>query len=291
MLRSLVAVLVGMGGLLTGCVPAPVRVMSYNIRYANPDDGANRWELRREAVVERIKAFEPDMLGVQEALYEQVEFLRQNLPGYATIGVGRDDGNKAGEFGPILYRKRTFQLDGYGYFWLSNTPDRPGSVGWDAALPRMVTWVRLRFRRNPVVRVTVLNTHLDHRGERARLESARIIRRWAEANGGKPLIVMGDFNADPDSEVHRILTEPTGNLGELRDAYAWLGLSEAEGGTFNDFGASATGPRIDWILFSRRFEPVAAGIDRTLTGDRPPSDHFPVTAVLRLVPITPTGAM
>src|SRR5690606_15854253 len=116
---------------------------------------------------------------------------------------------------------RTFTLVGHGHLWLSEHPERPGSIGWDAALPRMATWVKLQFRRNPYLHVTVFNTHFDHVGERARVESAELLRRWVETLGGTPVIVMGDFNLPPGSPGYRALTEDRGNLAELRDAYAW----------------------------------------------------------------------
>ena len=167
--------------------------------------------------------------------------------------------------------------------WLSKTPAKAGSVGWDAALPRLITWARLEFKSNPLVQVTVLNTHFDHKGKVAREKSAEEVRLYAEALGGKRVVVTGDFNARPGSRVHEILTEDRGNLHELRDTWYYLHGSKG-GGTYNGFTSKTDGPRIDWILVNRRFDIEAAEIDHAMPNGQPPSDHFPVTAILKLLP-------
>ena len=282
-------------GTLLSCVgctmPAPVRVMSFNIRYGTAQDGDNAWSARRQAVFETIRANDPDVIGLQEVLEFQARELREALPEYEFIGVGRDDGADQGEFVPIMFRKKLLQLVDCGYLWLSEQTDRPGVKSWDAACPRMLTWVRLGFKRNPLNSIYVVNTHFDHVGERARLESARIIRRMTDALGGKPVIVLGDFNCGPGSPPYKVLTEDRGNLAELHDAHVALGLAETDAGTFNAFRGRLTGPRIDCILFNRRLEALQSAIDRRRFNGRYPSDHFPVTATLRLLPVTNTGAM
>lgn len=275
-----------------GCaMPAPVRVMSFNIRYGTAEDGEDHWDARRELVFQTIRANEPDVVGLQEVLAFQAHELREALPDYEFIGVGRDDGRNQGEFVPIMFRRKVFQLVDCGHLWLSEETDRPGLKGWDAACPRMLTWVRLGFKRNPLNSTYVINTHFDHVAQRARLESARIVRQMTDALGGKPVIVMGDFNCAPGSPPHEVLTEDRGNLAELKDSYAELRHPEVNAGTFNAFRGDCTGARIDWILFNRRFEVLQAGIDRRHFDGRYPSDHFPVTATLRLCPATDTGAM
>lgn len=270
-----------------GCaLPEPVRVMSFNIRYGTADDGVNRWSARRPLVIELIREYEPDILGLQEVEHFQAVQICDALPEYEFVGAGRDDGDRRGEFAPILYRRAIFQGVRGGHFWLSQSPGVPGSVGWDAALPRIATWVRLRFNSQPMAKIHVINTHLDHRGERARVESARLLRNTAESLGGTPLIVMGDFNCEPGSPPYQILTEARGNLSELRDAYAAVG-DAAAGGTYHAFTGRSMRGRIDWILHSRRFEPLHTGILQTPARDGVyPSDHYPVTATLRLAPVT-----
>jgi endonuclease/exonuclease/phosphatase family metal-dependent hydrolase len=273
--------IVATGSLLTlGCnQPAQLRVMSFNIRYAAADDGPNGWTYRRSLAFETIRAQAPDILGLQEPLAGQVAEFRAALPEYGFVGVGRVDGVEAGEFVPIFYRHDRFTLLEKGHFWLSDQPDRPGSVGWDAALTRMATWVRLRLNGASGGELQVVNTHFDHQGERARLESARQLRRFVESLGDRPVIVIGDFNCDPMTEPYRALTEVRENRIVLRDAFA----APAEtGGTYHAFTGRPEGGRIDWILCGPRFDCVAAAVDRRAFDGRYPSDHFPVVATLRL---------
>lgn len=269
-----------------GCTtPGPLRVMTFNVRYATADDGVDAWEHRRELVVETIRRHAPDVLGLQEPLVSQVKELRSALREYAVVGVGRDDGRERGEFVPIFYRRERFTLVEQGHFWLSPEHDQPGSVGWDAALPRLATWVRLRFNDAPLQKLWVINVHFDHEGEQARVESARMIRRVIDAAGGTPMIVLGDFNCPPDAAPHRILTAERGDLTELRDACERLRPAE-RAGTYHAFSGEPRGEQIDWILYNRFFKVVEATIDRSSRGARYPSDHFPVVATLRFAPDT-----
>lgn len=260
--------------------------MSFNIRNSAANDGPNAWTQRRALVVERIQATAPDILALQEALPDQVAELQVALKDYDFIAIGREDGATGGESVPIFFLRKRFALRDAGHFWLSDRPEQPGSKGWDAACPRIVTWVRLAFKESPWTELQVVNVHLDHEGERARIESARLLRKLAEAHGGQPLIVLGDFNCPPGSEPYRILTEDRSNLAELRDAhtlYSSSPLGEWWNGTYHAFEGRPRGGRIDWILHNRRFEPLEADIDHSADEGRFPSDHFPVTATLRLV--------
>lgn len=262
-----------------------VRVMSYNIRYGTAQDGENHWDKRKEFLVETIRSFDPDLLGTQETLGFQRDFLAGKLAGYEVLGVGRDDGGATGEMTALYFKRERFEkLDG-GHFWLSETPDKPGSKSWDTALTRMATWVKLRDRRQPNAKpIAFFNTHLDHRGRQARLESARLLRRRvAELAGQCRVIVTGDFNAGEDSPPYHALFGAEGNQASpLRDAYCFVHPVRAAGeGTFSNFKAGAAGgPRIDWIGISAEWQALEATIDRTERGGRTPSDHFAVTAVL-----------
>jgi endonuclease/exonuclease/phosphatase family metal-dependent hydrolase len=280
-------------GLLCHAAPRPtfgqaadVRVMSFNIRYGTANDGDNNWEKRKRFLVDTIKAFDPDLLGTQETLGFQRDYLAASLPGYGTLGVGRDDGKEKGEMMALYFKRSRFEkLDG-GHFWLSETPEQPGSKSWDSALPRMVTWVKLRDRLQPSAKpVLFFNTHFDHRGAKARAESALLLRRRVtEQAESCSLIVTGDFNTDEGSEPYRQLFDPdNGERSPLGDTYriAYPGRATNEG-TFSGFKADATsGPRIDWIGVSRDWQVMKAAIDHTAREGRTPSDHFPVTAVLR----------
>lgn len=271
--------------LLTGCHAGgpPLRVMSFNIRYDNPGDGPNRWEERRDLVVDVIRHADPDLLGTQEVLAHQAEFLREQLPGYEYFGAGRDDGELKGEMSAIFYRADRFErLDG-GHFWLSETPDVPGSKSWDAALPRMVTWLKLRDSRDGA-ELFFLNTHFDHRGEQARALSAMLLRRRAlEQSDGAPLIITGDFNASAEGLISALLRVGETGGRPLLDTYRAQEPEREPGeGTFNGFTGDTSSARIDWIVVSEEFDVREASIIRTTRDGRWPSDHFPVTAVVRM---------
>lgn len=264
----------------------PVRVMSFNIRYGTAADGENHWLKRRDFLIETIAAFEPDLLGTQETLADQRDFLAQKLEGYQVWAAGRDDGRDMGEMAALYYREKRFEKLAGGHFWLSDTPEKPGSKGWDAALPRIATWVKLRDRSDPTgPPVLFLNTHLDHRGKKARYESARLIQaKLAELGQGCRIVVTGDFNAAEGSEPYTALFAPTeGKPSPLIDTFRVQHPNRGKNeGTFSGFKATATtGERIDWIACSRDWQVRLAGIDHTARDGRTPSDHFPVTAVLR----------
>ena len=286
--RRVVALLMACASTLTarGEEDAPaIRVMSFNIRYGTAADGENHWNRRQEFLVETIRAFDPDLLGTQETLGFQRDYLRERLPGYAVIGVGRNDGREDGEMMALYYREERFEEVEQGHFWLSETPEVIGSKSWDSSLPRMVTWVRLRDRRQPDASpITFFNTHFDHMGGTARLESARLLRkRIAAAAQSGAVIVTGDFNAGEPSPPYEALFGPLGDdPSPVVDAYraAHPERSRTEG-TFSGFvEGSTSGPRIDWIGVTRDWTVQQAAIDRTARDGRTPSDHFPVTATV-----------
>ena len=264
----------------------PVRVMSFNIRYGTANDGVNHWNQRREFLRDTIRAFDPDLLGTQETLGFQRDWLSEQLPGYGVLGVGRDDGKEAGEMMALYYREARFEKLAGGHFWLSETPDKVGSKSWDSSLPRMVTWVRLKDRQSPQARpILFFNTHFDHRGTEARARSAALIRRQLLTLGkNDSLIVTGDFNDGDGGEPHRQLfadlegtSSPVVDTWRIRNPQ--VGQNE---GTFTEFLEKNTGgPRIDWIAASRDWQVESASIDRTARDGRTPSDHFPVTATLQ----------
>jgi endonuclease/exonuclease/phosphatase family metal-dependent hydrolase len=263
-----------------------VRVMSVNIRYGTAGDGDNHWERRREFLVETIRAFDPDLLGTQETLAFQRDYLAEQLSEYDVLGAGRDDGREEGEMMALFYRRDRFEkLDG-GHFWLSETPDAIGTRSWGSSLPRMVTWVKLRDRRMEAASpILFLNTHFDHRGATARHESAKLLRRQIATLGpGCAVIVTGDFNAGEGSPPYTALFDSAADPSSvLVDTYrAAHPVRGADEGTFSGFRADATrGARIDWIGISRNWRVISGDIDRTAREGRTPSDHFPVTALLR----------
>jgi endonuclease/exonuclease/phosphatase family metal-dependent hydrolase len=262
---------------------APLRVMSFNLRLDVASDGANAWPHRRDRVAALVRFHAPDAVGVQEALASMLADLDARLPGFARVGVGRADGREGGEFSAILYRTDRLELLDSGTFWLSPTPEVPGSKGWDAAIERVATWARFRDRRTGC-RLVHLNTHFDHIGERARQESARLIRRrLAALSAGDPVIVTGDLNADPRSAPYRIFTRDTipGAIPPLADAFAASrDGSYGPTSTWNGFEAIEPERRIDYVLVSPSITVLAHGILSDQWDGRFPSDHLPVLAAV-----------
>jgi endonuclease/exonuclease/phosphatase family metal-dependent hydrolase len=261
----------------------PLRVMTFNLRLDVASDGPNAWPHRRDRVAALIRFHGADVVGVQEALAHMLTDLDGRLPGFARIGVGRADGRAGGEFSAILYRADRVELIDSGTFWLSPTPDVPGSKGWDTAIERVATWGRFRDRRTGC-RYVHLNTHFDHIGEQARQESARLIRRrLADLSAGLPVIVTGDLNAEPTSAPYRVFTRDTiaGAIPPLRDA-----LTVSKDGHYGPtsswtaFKEIEPGRRIDYVLVSQPITVLAHGILTDRWDDRFPSDHLPVVAVL-----------
>ena len=263
---------------------APLRVMTFNIRYDTPNDGPNAWPHRRDWVALLIRFHEADAAGVQEALIHQLRELDARLRGFARVGVGRADGREGGEFSAIFYRTDRLDLLDNGTFWLSPTPEVPGSKGWDTAIERIATWARFRDRATGCELVH-LNTHFDHIGEQARQESARLIRRrLATLANGLPVIVTGDLNADPASAPYRILTRDTitGAILPLRDAFSASRIGHyGPTSTWTAFRAIEPGRRIDYVLVSDDVTVLTHGILPDSWDGRFPSDHLPVVASVR----------
>jgi endonuclease/exonuclease/phosphatase family metal-dependent hydrolase len=260
-------------------------VVSFNIRFGTAADGVNHWDKRREFLIESIKKLNPDLLGTQETLGFQRDYLAEQLADYDHLGVGRDDGKEAGEMMALYYRRARFEKLDSGHFWLSESPDIVGSKSWDSSLPRMVTWVKLRDRNQPdLPSILFFNTHFDHRGQTARLESAKLIRRKIIELGKDCRVVLtGDFNADQQSPPYEALfgsvdSQPSPVIDTYRSIHP---ERQANEGTFSSFKASeTTGARIDWIGVSRDWKIQSAEIDRTSRDGRTPSDHFAVMAKL-----------
>jgi endonuclease/exonuclease/phosphatase family metal-dependent hydrolase len=259
-----------------------LRVMSFNVRCGNAADSENRWENRRDLMVETIRRFDPDLLGTQETLQFQAEFLSAQLPAYTRVGRGRDDGHDKGEQVTIFYRTDRFDELATGHFWLSRRPEQPGSRSWDSAITRMVTWAKLRDRKNDGTFLW-LNTHWDHVGVLARYESAQLMRRWlAEHARNVPVIITGDFNCDEDALPYRLLLGEDGSEPKFTDTYRRVHPQrQPDEASFHAFSGRPEGSRIDWILCSPPFVPMEATIGRAVKNARYPSDHFPVTAILR----------
>ncbi|MEZ6143086.1 MAG: endonuclease/exonuclease/phosphatase family protein [Zavarzinella sp.] len=264
-----------------------VRVMSYNIRYGTARDGANAWDKRKDFLLATIQEHDVDLLGTQETLGFQRDFLAKGLPEFTTVGVGREDGKEKGEMTAVFFRTARFELLDSGHFWLSETPEVAGSKSWDSSLPRMVTWVKLRDRSKLVTEpILFMNTHFDHIGKVARKESSVLVRRkLLELGKDCRLILTGDFNSAENSEPYQALFSAQNDVtSPVQDSYRIYQpkVLPNEGTSTSTFEVKkSTGARIDWIACSPTWEVRAAWIDRTHRNGSTPSDHFAVLAVLR----------
>lgn len=288
MLRILIPLMLFAGSWLIGAASnAPLKVMSFNIRYGTANDGPNSWAYRKDLVALAIQVEDPDLLGVQECLKSQADFLEALLPTHGFHGVGRDDGQQGGEYAALLYRKDRFRKVESGHFWLSETPEIVGSRSWDAALHRMASWIILEDKRAGDRPFVYLNTHWDHVGRQARLESAKLIRRWLLSKtdaSGMPIIVSGDFNAgESDPPYPALVLGDDSDKKPFLDAYRVVNPERTDKeGTFGAWRGTRDGRRIDWILHSQAFTALDGRISYFNESGRYPSDHFPVIAVLRL---------
>ncbi len=252
--------------------------MTLNVRFASRDDGANLWEKRRDQLVAAIREKSPDLLGTQELLHLQGEFIAARLPEYTWFGLGRR-GDRTDEHMGVFFRKDRLRALETGNFWLSETPEAAGSSSWNMSLPRMVTWGLFEFA-DTGRRLYFFNTHFPHRGTEdaaARLACARVLaERLARLPKDVPVILTGDFNTDAGTEPYRLLTST------LTDAWTAAERRTGPEKTFHGFRGVPSLGRIDWVLYRGPFRALAAEtIDRN-EGGRYPSDHFPIWVRLEL---------
>lgn len=243
-----------------------VRVASFNLRSSRGRDGPNRWRRRRAAALAAIRGFGADIVGLQEVRPDQLRHLQRAFPGAPVVGAGRDrDGG--GEHASVLVAPAGWTVESSETRWLSPEPSRPGSRGWDAAITRVATLVRLDCGRS---RLGVVNTHFDHAGGQARERSAELIAAWLDQESDRRWIVLGDLNAEPGSRPLQVLAAAGYTDVLPRDA----------GGTEHAFTGATDRSRIDYVLTGPGVEVRAAWIDHTCPGGRLPSDHWPVVADL-----------
>ena len=277
-------------------------VGSYNIRNSNSGDtkNGNGWERRCPVICDQVEWVGFDVFGLQEVKHNQLEDMLAGLPDYDYEGVGRDDGKQAGEYSPILYKKERFKKLEGGTFWISETPEKVGVKGWDAALPRICSYVHLQDKVTKK-RFWFFNLHMDHIGVEARREGAKLIaKKITEMCGKEPAFVSGDFNVDQHNEAYRTIL----NTGILYDSYEVADKKFATTGTFNSFDSNLfTESRIDHIFVtehvtvnnyavltdgywtpndksgkSRKGEAAPQEINFSEHQHRCPSDHYPIAA-------------
>ena len=261
----------------------PLHVMSFNIRYGTAKDGVNHWSERREMLFDVIRERDADLIGLQEALGFQIDEIVAAAPGYAVIGVGRDDAAKAGEFSAILFKKDRFRVADAGTFWFSDTPEVPASKTWGNNITRICTWARFIDRDGRGF--YHFNLHLDHESQPSRERSTLLLRQRIDARPfpGDPVIVTSDFNVGEKNPALAALVMKGDPATPFLDTYRVLYPDETVVGTFNGFKTGNTnGDKIDYVLVQPGAEVIAAEIIRTSRTDRYPSDHFPVAARIRL---------
>lgn len=253
-----------------------LKIESFNLRYDNPDDGINAWPKRREMVITHIQSVKPDILALQEVLAHQLDWLSAQLTDYRCVGVGRDNGKREGEFVPICYRTDNLEALDSGHFWLSDTPNQAGSIGWGAHLPRVTSWIKLKYHSSPNTLVT-FNTHFSHVSAEARSKSAELLlEQVRNISGQLPIIISGDFNAPPAELSYRHLIENTSL--PLQDTATAI----APHPTFNGFGTADPAVRIDYIFTSKGFRVLDFSTFRINIEGRYISDHYPIMATVGL---------
>jgi len=264
--------------------PAPITIVTYNIRYGTADDGDNVWPIRRDLCIDTLRSLDADVIGLQEALAFQIDEILAAMPGYAAIGVGRDDGKASGEHASILVRTSRFSIERALTMWLSDYSSMPGSRSWGNDIPRICTLTRL-VDRTTAKPIWIYNTHLDHRSQPSRDLGMDLIARTALDRrpffAAEPIVIMGDFNAGESNSAVAVIKDPAG-LG-LIDSFRIRHPEATEVGTFNAFKDERTGEKIDHIFVSPAVAVLDAGIDRTRGPQgQCPSDHDPVWAKIVL---------
>lgn len=259
-----------------------ITAMTFNIRLNTRSDSSNAWEYRKDKAISQIKFHDVDILGIQEGLIEQVNDLKAAMPAHVFVGVARDDGKERGEFSGLFINATKFNVLNSGTFWLSLTPDVPGSKSWDAAITRICTWAFVK-EKSGRKKFYVFNTHLDHLGSISRVESIKLIlAKIDELATGYPVIFMGDLNSTRDEDPIKTIVArwnkiPLFNTEELSEEGHY-----GPTGTFNNFKSKEVNDKpIDFIFVTRDLKVMKhATISESWKG-RFSSDHFPVLAKLR----------
>jgi endonuclease/exonuclease/phosphatase family metal-dependent hydrolase len=258
-----------------------LKVITFNIRYDNPRDSMNAWPNRAEMAGRFLIDEEPDLIGMQEVLARQYEYLDSALVNYGSVAVGRSDGARGGEMNPVFYRKDRFDLIRTITFWLSGTPGTPGSKDWGAGLPRIVTWIELA-EKGTQKHLFFFNTHFAHDSDSARIRSSSLLLQKVDSiASGFPFIITGDFNQLPDSKGYSILTGPFESVPLLRDSHS---ISQKKPGgplyTFNGFTDKIGSGRIDYIFVRDGMKVLDHKTILKKENGIFISDHWPVIAVV-----------
>lgn len=263
--------------IMAGASAQPFQVMTFNIRLNTAADSLNAWTYRKDKLASQILFHQVHILGVQEALHDQMTDLQQRLPQFKFAGVGRDDGKTKGEYSAIFFDTTRFTLANSNTFWLSLTPAVPGSKSWDAAITRIVTWAKFRDKKTKK-EFFVFNTHFDHLGKTARKESALLLKKkLRDIAGNLPVLVMGDFNARPSEEPIQVLLDKNDPFSVVDTKELSITGHYGPSGTFNGFRSKEVDDQpIDFIFARGKWKVLRhATISETWEG-RFASDHFAV---------------
>lgn len=260
-----------------------LNVMTFNIRLNTPRDSANAWPFRKDMVASQVLFHEVHLLGVQEALPEQMADLQERLKKYKYIGVGREDGKQKGEFSAIFYDTTRLQLLETKTTWLSLTPGVPGSKSWDAAITRIVTWGKFKDRHTKKI-FYHFNTHFDHIGKVARRESAKLLLEMVKnVAGNSTSIITGDFNAAPSDEPIQVIMDSSNPLHFIDTKQLSVTGHYGPNGTFNYFQPKeGSNDPIDYIFLKNGGTVLLHATLTQTWGGRVSSDHFPVFARVKL---------
>jgi endonuclease/exonuclease/phosphatase family metal-dependent hydrolase len=265
-----------------------LQAMSFNIRYDNPNNGENVWSQRKEKVASLIRQQFPEVIGIQEALKNQIDDLMVQLPEYEWFGVGREDGKERGEFVPIFYNKNRLKVIEQSTFWLSETPQVHGGYSWDAKYGRTVTWGKF-FDKKSKKTFFFFNTHFDKDGEVSRIKNAEIlVSKIEEIAHEDPVVLVGDFNCVESSEPYQLLTaaqgrEKTGEKKKLEDTRYTAQEHTGPKGTISDFKTLVIPERkIDYIFVKNNVTVLTYSVVSTMWDGRFPSDHLPIVVKILL---------
>lgn len=260
-----------------------INVMTFNIRTDTGKDGDNGWEFRRDRAANAVKFYDADLVGMQEVRHNQLEDFIERLPGYSYVGVGRKDGKTGGEYCPVWYRTDRFTRLDSGNFWLSETPDVPGSKGWDTSYERIASWVKLKDN-NTGKTFVFMNTHLDHKGPIARKEGARLLlTKIAEIAGNLPVMLTGDFNAVETDEPIQVILNSGDGLA-LTDSHKVSKLVYGPNWTWHNFGRTPLERRtlIDYVFIKGPVTVNRYGVLAETEGTAFLSDHAPILVNLSI---------
>jgi endonuclease/exonuclease/phosphatase family metal-dependent hydrolase len=253
-------------------------VMTYNIKYDNQSDTINNWEDRKTTMVKLIDHYYPSFVGIQEGLINQVEYLDSSLVDYKYIGVGRDDGQRKGEFSAIFYDTTRFEVIKSSTFWLSDSPEKI-SVGWDASMERVCTYGLFEEKASKQ-KFWIFNTHFDHIGIVAREQSAELILKKIQQSNTDhyPVVLMGDLNLLPEEKPIQLIKKKMSDGQEVTENPFY-----GPGGTFNSFRNEIIDKRIDYIFVNNFLVHTYTHIDDKLDTNKHISDHLPVLATLEVI--------